>query len=451
MSNFIKAYKNYSAAAAVGLGSSYLPHSNIINAYLKLLAGTVKNTSSLLTYASFCGTNISPVEGIDMYGVELFNTSIGTKSEQFKRLQKELGYGRVFISAATYVVNIGNSNGYVNEHSFEAQAKYFENLLDYSSNHPMAGYFINSMFDYQGDFASLTAGYSEDNIYKIGICGEDRGTNRIGYKVIYSKFHNAEKVTIPIGIKKDDSPMYFVFEGLLLALFIGILVNSGRKFREDASRALLRPYNFYADVRDQRIMSGFHSTVLAFIIATTAALITSNMLYYFKENIVLEKILLSFGSPAIIKTVSYFAWHPLASLLWLTVFFIFALLLLTIMVKIASFFVKTKVYYSSIYFSIIWSFLPLIILIPVGIVLYRLLNADIANLYVYLGMLGFAVWIFYRLMKGIYVIFDINSGSVYFYSIIIILAAVCFVMIYYQLKNSVFDYLMLAFKQYKIL
>ncbi len=450
LSNFVKAYKKYSAVAAVGLGSSYLPHSNVISAYIKLLAGTVKNSSDLLTYASFSGLNVLPIDDVDLYGVELFNTSIDLKSGQFKLLQKKLGEGKVFISSATYVVNIGNSNGYVNDHSFEAQAKYDEGLIDYSVNNPMAGYFINSMFDYRGDYASLTAGYSKENIYRIGICGEDRSTDRIGYKVIFSKLHNSEKVTIPIGIKKDDSPMYFVLEGLLLALFIGVLVNSGRKFREDASRALLRPYNFYADVRDQRIMSGFHSTILALIVAATWALITSNLLFYFKENIVLEKILLAFGSEDIIKTISYLAWHPLISLLWLTIFFILVLLIFTFIVKIASFFVRTKVFYTSVYFSIIWSFLPMIILIPAGIVLYRLLNADIANLYMYIGLLVFAVWIFYRLMKGIYVIFDVNSGSVYFYSIIFLLAVFCCVMVFYQLKNSAFDYLLLTFKQYNI-
>ena len=451
ISHFVKAYRNYSAVAAIGLGSSYLPHSEIISAYLKLLAGTVKNSTGLLTYASFSGMDITPIDGIDLYGVELFNTPIELKSVQYNKLQKKLGVGHVFISSATYVVNIGNSNGYVNDHSFEAQAKYDEDLIDYSTSNPNTGFFINSMFDYRGDFASLTAGYSKDNIYRIGICGEDRGVNRIGYKVIYSKLHNAEKVTIPIGIKKDDAPMYFVILGLLLALFIGILVNSGRKFREDASRALLRPYNFYADVRDQRIMSGFHSTVLAFIISATAALITGNVLFYFKENVVLEKILLSFGSPLILETISYLAWHPLIALLWLTLFYIVLLLLLTVIVKIASFFVRTKVFYTSVYFSLIWSFLPLIILIPVGIVLYRLLNADIANLYIYLGLLVFAVWIFYRLMKGIYVIFDVNSGSVYFYSLIFLLAVVGVFLIYYQIKNSVFDYLMLTVKQYHIL
>ena len=450
LSNYIKAYREYSAVAAIGLGSSYLPQSDAISTYLKTLGRIVKNTTNLLTYASFSGLNVSAIDNIDLYGVELFNTPIDSKTDQLKRIQNDIGAGRVFISEATYVVNIGNSNGYVNDHSFEAQAKYFDDLIDYSSNNPMAGYFINSMFDYRGDYASLTAGYNEDNIYKIGICGESRNTDRIGYKVIYSKLHNGEKVTIPIGIKKDDAPMYFVLYGLLLALLIGVLVNSGRKFREDASRALLRPYNFYADVRDQRIMSGYHSTVLALIVAAISALITGNMLFYFKENIVLEKILLSFGSAGLIKIFSYLAWHPLLALVWLSFFFLFGLMILTVVVKIASFFVKTRVFYSSVYFSIIWSFLPLILLIPVGIVLYRLLSADIANLYLYIGLIIFAVWIFYRLMKGIYVIFDVNSGSVYFYSILLLIVVIGGILLYYQINNSVFDYLQLTFKQYKI-
>lgn len=450
LTNFLKAYDKYSAVAAIGFGSSYLTHSNITSAYLKLLAGTVKSSSNLLTYASFSGMGISSIDDLDLYGVELFNTSIDVKSAQYKQLQKNLGRGRVFISSATYVVNIGNSNGYVNDHSFEAQAKYYEGLIDYFSDNPSAGYFINTMFDYRGDFASLTAGFSKENIYRIGICDEERSTDRIGYKVIFSKLHNSEKVTIPIGIKKDDAPMYFVLDGLFLALLIGILVNSGRKFREDASRALLRPYNFYADVRDQRIMSGFHSTILALITAATWSLITCNLLFYFKENIILEKILLAFGSADLIKTISYLAWHPLLSLLWLTVFFLVVLMAATVIVKIASFFVRTKVFYTSVYFSIIWSFLPIIILIPAGIVLYRLLNADIANIYIYIGLLVFGIWIFYRLMKGIYVIFDVTSGSVYFYSIIFLMAVFCCVMVFYQLKNSAFDYLLLVFKQYNI-
>src|SRR5690606_11355602 len=179
-----------------------------------------------------------------------------------------------------------------------------------------------------------------------------------------------EKVTIPIGSKKDDAPMSFIIYGILLALIVGILVNSGRKFREDATRALLRPYNFYADVRDQRIISGFHSILLAAVISAIMGLIAANLLCFFRTSAEFEKILLSFGIPGIMNTASYLAWHPLASLLWLSVFFFAFLFVITILIKIASFFVRNIVYYSSIYFSVSWSFLPFVLLIPVGIILY---------------------------------------------------------------------------------
>ncbi|MHB1685987.1 MAG: sugar-binding domain-containing protein [Ignavibacteriaceae bacterium] len=449
--NFLTAYKKYSAIAAVGLGSSYLPQSEIHNSLIKDLSQIVKKETNFLTYASFGGTNILPVDNLDLYGIEFFNTPVNKIGAQLKDAQTNLGAGKVFISEATYIVNIGNSDGYVNDYSFEAQAKYFEDLFDYTENNPLAGFFINSMFDYRGDYASLSAGYSKENLYRLGICGEDRSTNRLGYKVIYSKLHNTDRVTIPIGNKKDNSPMVFILFGLALAIALGVLVNSGRKFREDASRALMRPYNFFADVRDMRIMSSYHSTILALIIAATTSLILSNLLFYFRENVFLEKFLLSFGTNGIIKTVSFLAWHPVQSLIWLTVIFIISLLVISAIVKAASFFVRNRVFLSSAYFAVIWSFLPLVLLIPVGIILFRSLNADVANLYIYAGLLIFALWIFYRLMKGIYVIFDVNAGSVYFYSILLIFLIAGGFLLYYQIKDSAFDYIWLTFKQFNIL
>jgi beta-galactosidase len=334
--NFINAYQKYTAVGAIGLGDSYLAKSYAHISLIKTLAGIIKSNTYKMVYATFSGLNITPIDDVDLYGVELFNKPVNSFSDKLKQLQNDLGTGKVFISSATYIVNTGNTNGYLNDHSFEAQAKFFEDLIDYAGNNPLAGYFINTMFDYRGDYASLSAGYNKDNIYRIGICDEDRNIDRLGYKVIYSLLHNTEKVTIPIGTKKDDSPMVFILGGLLLALGIGVLVNSGRKFREDSSRALLRPYNFFADVRDQRIMSGYHTTVLALIVSAISSLITCNLLFYFKENVVFEKLLLSFGSTTIIKDISYLAWHPITALVLLTGAFIAGLVALTIIIKIAS-------------------------------------------------------------------------------------------------------------------
>ena len=446
ITNFINAYGQYSIAG-IGLGGSYLTNSDDQTAYLKNISAYVKEKINILTYASFIGFNIPEIDNLDFYGTELLNTSIKNEAEKLKTLQDRLGPGKVFISEATYLVYSGSSDGYLNPGSFEAQAKYFDDLLDFSNKNKLAGYFINSMFDYRGEYASIIAGYNNNNLYRLGICDENRGTDRLVYKILYSKFHNNEKVTIPIGTRKDDAPISFILFGLLLAVLMGVLVNSGKKFREDASRALLRPYNFFSDVRDQRIISGYQSVLLAVIIAAVGALILANFLTYFRKEIAVERVLLAFGSHSLIKDISYLAWHSISSLFWLTLLYMVLIAALSVIIKAVSFFVKNRVFFSSVFYSVVWSFLPLVLLIPVGIILYRVLNANIANVYIYWGVIVFKLWIFYRLMKGIYVIFDVAAGSVYFYSILTVLLISGGFLFYFQMNDLVINYLQMAIKQ----
>jgi beta-galactosidase len=450
MGSVLRAFRNYSIIAAVGVGSSLLPDVDGHITYINELTAFLKERG-MRSYASFAGIrDMNPIPNLDFYGLELFNTSVTELAEDLTVLQERIGAGRIIISSATYVVNAGNTNGYINEHSFEAQAKYFEDLIDFSRNSALPGYFINSMFDYRGDYQSLISGYSDEKLYRIGILGENRATDRLGYKVISAKLHNTETPTIPIGSKKDNSPMIFILFGLAIALLVGVLINSGRKFREDASRALLRPYNFYADVRDQRIMSGFQATLLALIISAVSALLLSNLLFYFRQEIKFEKILLAFGSRDLMDTVAYLAWNPGAALLWLSLGSLAALIIITIIVKMASFFVRTRVFISGIYYAVVWSFLPLVLLIPVGIILFRLLDAEYTNIYIFIGLILVTIWILYRLMKGIYVIFDVNPGGVYFYSFVFLLVVIGGILVVYEIQSSVISYLSLTVKQYKL-
>ncbi len=450
LSNYLNAYKNYQALAAFGIGGSYLSSLPSHAAFLSLLASIIKKESNLKTYASFADFDVSKIDGLDMYGVELFTTPINEAKDKIKALQNDLGKAKIFISEDTYVVNIGNSNGYVNDYSYEAQAKYYSDLINYSQQNSLSGFFINSMFDYCGDYASLIAGYNKTNLYTIGLVGQKGETNRISYNVVKSKLLNQEKVTIPIGSKKNDSPMSFILFGLVLALIVGVLVNSGRKFREDSSRALLRPYNFFADVRDQRIISGYHSTLLGIVIAAVSGLVIVNLLYYLRLNVLFEKILIDFGSRGILKFVSYLSWNPLASIFWITLASVLFLLCLIIIIKAGSFFVRNRVYFSSVYFTVIWAFLPVVLLIPIGIILYRVLNADVVNLIIYASLFVFVLLLLYRLLKGIYVIYDVNAGSIYFYSFLFIVFVFGGILFYFQVSNLFFDYLRLTLTQYKI-
>ncbi len=448
---FLEEYQSYSIVAAVGLGGSYLCNSEEHAAFLREIAGLIKKISFKTTYASFAGFEINQIENIDLYGVELYNHQFEEYKSRLEKLEQKLGAGKVFVSEATYCTYQGSTNGYLNPFSYEAQAKFFSDLLDFEIDNNRTGFFLNSAFDYKGDFPALSSGYNVNNLYLIGILGENRETSRLSQKVVYSKLHSSEKVTIPIGSKKEDAPFAFIITGIILALLMGFVVNSKRKFREDASRALLRPYNFFSDVRDQRIMAGFHSNFLLLILSGTSALLLSNLLFYLRVSQFFERLIISFGFPSLVGAISYLAWNPVYSIVWLLIISMLFFLTVTILVKIASSFVRNKVFFSSVYFTVTWSFLPLILLLPLGLVLYKVLNAEFITLYLLIGLAVFTIWIFYRLMKGIYVIFDVRPATVYFYSLLFIIIVVGIVLLYFQLSNSTVYYILNAYKQYSLM
>ena len=448
--NYLSFYSEYSSFAAIGFGGTYLPQLSAHISLISTLANLSKQKSNRLTYASFFGKDLKEIDDLDLYGLEFLGDNPADSDQKIKELQDEIGKGKVFLSSVTYPVYLGSSDGYLNEFSYEAQAKYFEGLIDYVSHGQIPAFFINTFTDYRGDYSSLICGYNKNNLYHIGLLDEYRSKNRISYKVVYSKLNNLEKVTIPIGNKKDDSPMVFIISGLLLAIFMGVLVNSGRKFRDDASRALLRPYNFYSDIRDQRIISAYQTSILGLIIAAVTALIFSNILFHLKNDVIFEKVLLAFASPSLIRDINYLAWNPFMSLLWLTVFNIVLFVIITLLIEIASFFAKTRVYIISVYFTFIWALLPVVLLIPVGIILYRVLLNNTINLYICIGLGIVFLWILYRLMKGIYVLFDTRPSTVYFYTSLFIIAVIVAVLFYFELKHSTIQYILFAFKQFNI-
>ena len=451
---FLSAYGNYSAVAAIGLGGGFLPNSSAHTFYLETQADEIKKTLSKPVYASFIAGNFHEIPKLDFYGIELFATSLpvpaglSSLNVMFKPLQEELGKGKIFVSEATYMVTQGRSTGYTNKSTFEAQAKYFSDLLSFSEENETGGYFINSMYDYRSDYHSVLSLYNENKILTLGICDEERNTARPAYKVLYAKVHNLEQVTIPIGLRKDQSPMAFIISGLLLALFTGFLINSGRKFREDTSRALLRPYNFFADIRDLRIISGVHTTILAFIISAIVGTLMASLFFFFKDKILFERFILSIGSENIIRAMSYLSWHPVQAIIILSAIVFIKLLIVSLLVKFFSFFVMNKIFLSNAYYVVVWSFLPFVLLIPGAIILYRMLAMDTMNLYIYVVLLLFYILSLYRLIKGIYVIYDVSPGKVYMYFFTFLMGVSVVFLLFMQTYYATFDFLLYGIKEF---
>ncbi|NOX17583.1 MAG: hypothetical protein GXO87_04785 [Chlorobi bacterium] len=447
----VKAYSEFTEITGFGLGGSFLSNSPAQLEFVDKLAETVKSESGVLTFASFIGFPKSEISNLDLIGVELYAVSPSEIIEKFADAENLFGRNRILISEATYPTYYGSANGSLNKFSIEGQAKFIDDVISFSNSEGIAGYFLNSMFDYKGDFTSFFASYDKDNLYKIGILNETRKADRITFKLLESRLKGGEKVTIPLGSKKDNSPVLFIILGVLLSIFMALLINSKRKFREDATRALLRPYNFFADIRDLRIFSGIHTIILMLVISATFSLLVDILLFHWKNNLLMEKVVLSFNWAGLSKTVSFLAWHPLEAFFILFGVSVLLLFIHVAVIKFGSFFVKTRVIVSNVFYTVVWAFMPLTLLLPLELILHRLLEAQIANLYIFGFIALFLIWLLQRLLKGIYVIFDVRGIVVYTVSVLFFVFAVGGILVYFQLADSTLFYIINAFKQYRLL
>lgn len=441
----IQQYQKFSNALIFGLGSSFLPNSDITKNFIhNLLRNT--NEKNIFTYASFIGIPQDIYEGIDIYGLEIYSYLADSLSLILTNLKSNSQ--KYFLSEINYPNYIGSSSGYLVKNSSEAQAKYFDRVLDKISESNISGFFINSLFNYSGDFNSLYGGCSNNNTYKLGLIDKNYNLNSLPYRIIESKLNEKQKVTIPIGISKSENKLLFIFIALGLSLVLAVLINTRKKFKEDCTRALFRPYNFFADIRDHRILSSVHTIILMLVEVGSLALLFTILLFYLRTNILFEKILLSFGDSWLINSISYLAWNPEKCFIYLFILFFIKIIVLSLIIKFASLFIKTRIEFSSIYFSIIWSFFPITLLLPVELILYRILAVDTVGIYVVSLIFIILLWMIQRLFKSIYVLFEVNPLKVYLYGLSIIIVIAGGILFYYQTTNSAIYYISNAIKQY---
>lgn len=446
----LHAYSSFDNVIGFGLGSSYINDSQAHAEFLDYLLKNIRLNPNKLFYASFIGIPQFQIDDLTAYGVQLFPTDIIKALDDISN-SASISSGNLFVSEITYPTVYGKSNGYLNDYSFEAQAKFFNDLIKNARKTNLSGYFINSLYNFNGDYSSLFAGYSNDNVYKIGILANPDSPPTLTYKTIKAELKKDEKLNIPLGTKNDRSPIFFVIVALFLAIIMGILVNTKRKFREDATRALLRSYNFYADIRDHRILSGVHTFILMLTLAGAHSLLVTVILYYLRMNVLLEKLLIATNTHWIINSVSYLAWNPVNSLIILFFVTIFSFIVISLIIKGFTVFIQNRVLFSNIYFVVVWSFLPLLLLLPLELVLHKLLLLNSYNLILYGVLLFFFIWVIGRLFKGIYVIYDVIPTKVYLYGFLFLVVILGLGLVYFQLSNDTFYFWITAIKQHPLI
>jgi hypothetical protein len=436
--------RNHASVLAWGIGDEFQVNTEAACEFINGIRNIIKSMDKRNVYFSTRSMNTSCFEYVDMIAVN----SYGDDPKVFRSLLQEcrMRYPDkpMIVARYGYDVEPGNHNGYSNPLSMESQARYIMQFFTMVQDLKISGSILWSYNDWRTDRPSLSTHSRDPYLNTMGIVGYDR-EKRTAFDVVRSLMNDEKVQALPVGNYSSNAPIVFVIAGFIVLISFAFMYNANRRFRDAVNRSLLRTYNFFADVRDQRILTYMHSSILALVLAITWATVVSSILMYYRSNHLLDNLLSQVLSDRMKEWLIQFAWNPIQCIAILSGIILLKFLLISVLVKLFSMMVRTRVYYYHAYSITIWSMLPFILLIPLSMILFRLLDAQfyIIPIFILIGIL--ILWVLFRLFKGISIIYDIYPVKVYavgFLFIIVVCLAIYGYLDYTHSTTLYFKYLL---------
>lgn len=379
---------------------------------------------------------------VDIAAISAFDRSPQSTRRLLLGVRKEVQGEKplVLISYGKFV-QLDNHNGYSDPISVEAQAKYISDIYGVIGDVGIAGGVYWAFNDYRTDRPILTANNDDQYIATCGVYGLDRGL-RQGASMLAALYTDQRPPEVLIGDYAPPSTILFIATGIGCAVVFLVLINSSRRFRENVFRALLRPFNFYSDIRDQRILSTVHTTILGLVVAVTFALIVSSLTYYYRMDESFDATLCAIVTSDLLKEVlNYIIWRPVIAIIMFTACFFGAMIIVAGLIRACAAFVRNRIFFRDAYVISIWGSLPVLVLIIPAMILYRALGVPGIAVATFSVMLVVVVWMLYRVLRGTAVIYDVRPLKVYGYAIGSILALLLILVVTSSEISATFAYL----------
>ncbi|MDP4199319.1 MAG: hypothetical protein Q8922_10645 [Bacteroidota bacterium] len=220
--------------------------------------------------------------------------------------------------------------------------------------------------------------------------------------------------------------------GFALLLLFFVLMNADRRFREHVSRSMLRPFNFFADLRDRRLLPNAQTTLLAVILSGSAALCLGAILRHVyaleaTRNAAGQVLPVGLRSWAQSEDGSFFG-----MVLWLTLIVLTVILFMVLVLRFIAIFRKGRIMIGDTYNVVVWSALPIVVLLPFDLLLPRM-DVELKTIILAVSILVVLIlWVYYRLLKGAGVLFDVYPARLYIYGTFALLVVTILVLGYLQ-------------------
>lgn len=437
----LQSYSNFTSFVGIGIGSSVIEGKEF-NDLAKQLITLTKDYRKLIYKTIELGTNEFNFEGYDFLVLKT-NDSFSSEENIRKEIERIKSKCNLpLILGFSSRVKPGNLNGYSDPTSNEFQAFFIKNCYNISVQSRLAGSLINSFNDYFTHYPILTLDNYDQYIETTGIT-DIYHRNKPSFATVKALFNDERLPLLNAGNFENEIVISYIITGLVLLLLLVFMFNRYSRFREYFIRAFWRPENFFADIRDLRILSIVQTLILGLIIALTVSLCFGSVIFNLRNDIdysYLITALLPFKN--VLEVLFKSVWQPELLLVFFTVFNILFLFIVALLVRILASILGAKLFTDDAVTISVWSSLPLVIFLPLSIILAKLVLLSDVFIFIFFILYCLAcLWTLHRFFKAISIIFAKSFIQVYSFGIIFLLVTVLLPIIFYESKFNIMPFI----------
>lgn len=448
LTELIHLNQSHPSLIAVGLGSGLTTHHDL--EFINKMSETAHQlNSSLLTYVV---TN-NPVLSDNLPSVDWFGlSSLPPLLSDFTGLISGLdAKGRYFIASYGTEIEPNNENGYSDHLSQQYQAKYYmDRYKEIKSSDRISGSFVGALLDYSVGTPRLSVGNSDRFKVRMGVANDDL-TPRKSLEYIQDLYNNQVTFNPPIGKSVREVKVIFPIVGVLVIFIFFLFSSQNRRFRENMIRSFSRPFSFFMDIRDQRIILGLQTFGLVLLLGVAWSLFLLSFGYGLRFSSTFDYLLSVLLPWTVIKEyVIHWIWSPGWGLFVLSLIFIVLLGLFISFIVFLGWIFKRKISFIQSLICVIWSSAPTLFIVVLAMVFEQIvISIPWLVPYVFYFMVYLFFWSLLRMIKGFRIITNAKTGRVYFISLFILIIAIGALVMHYDYYYDAPEYIVNAFQIFK--
>lgn len=411
----------------------------------EILSIVNKYTNNLVHKTIYSGSEYPNIKGFDflIYSFKHKTFDFNSQLGRLKELQQNSGSLPIICELGT-TVQKNNKNGYADKLSLEFQAYYLLNSYSVFKAANPAGYTFDTYNDYLLQQPIMINNSENKYVYTSGLVDRERN-ERAAFKAVKSIFNNEKEPLLTAGSDPSgDQTIVFIITGIVFGLIFLMMINRFKRFREYFFRSILRPYNFYADIRDQRLISTIQTSILALLVSVSTASFVAATFYYLRFNDTLEYFLNLVVPIEIIKENLFtMVWTPALLIVIMALIMALYILLLAAMLRVAAFVLSVRLFFKDAFTIATWALIPTLLLLPVSAFMIKIFEQmENGYLLIFIILVLVKIWSAFRLFKSSAVVFDKPKGKVYLVESVIILVLLGIPLLIMQLDRSIVDYVL---------